>query len=674
MAHIDAGKTTTTERILYYTGRVHKIGEVHEGNTVMDWMPQEKERGITITSAATRCFWKNKLNIKYKINVIDTPGHVDFTMEVERSLRVLDGAIMVFDGVEGVEPQSETVWKQADKHKIPRICFINKMDKIGADVHRCKNMIFNMLGVKTLLMQLPIGQSNNFIGVIDILKNNALVWKKGEKKYKYYVIPSKIKKKVSKYRINFIETIIEKDFYILEEYVAGKAISIENINFCIRIGVGDGSVVPMYCGSAFKNKGIEPLINGVINYLPNPFDIDKKMMGFSKDCLCMLAFKIMSDSFIGTLTFIRVYSGSIKTGMILCNANKNKKEKVGKILTMHANNRKNLKEARGGDIIAVTGLKYTTTGDTLVEVGKKIILEKILFPNIVMEIAIEANTSKDADKIPNAISKLTSEDPSLQVKIDSENNQTILGGMGELHLEVIIDRMRKEFLIDVKAGSPKVSYRETISASYEIDYTHKKQSGGSGQFARIKIIFSPINSNNFEFDNKIFGGSIPKEYIPAIHKGIEQASKAGPILGYPVIGFKTTLIDGDYHDVDSSSLAFEIAAKIAFRKGIKCSTPILLEPIMYVNISTPEQYVGDIVGHLASLRGKIIYIKPNNKIQIIQSQAPLSSMFGYVSSLRSMSQGRASHSMEYFKYDRVPLCIMNKMISCTDSKQENNER
>ena len=678
MAHIDAGKTTTTERILYYTGKSHKIGEVHEGNATMDWMEQEQERGITITSAATTCFWKSKSGHECRVNIIDTPGHVDFTIEVERALRVLDGAVAVFDGVAGVEPQSETVWRQADKYNVPRMCFVNKMDRVGADFYRCVDMIVDRLGAKPAVMQLPIGSEEDFLGVIDLVTNQSIIWKDDKlgAEYEYGEVPEDLKDKVEKYRANLIELVVESDDELMEKYLAGEGLSTEEIRRCVRKGVLRGLFIPVFCGSAFKNKGVQPLLDAVVDYLPSPVDIhaakglkvlnDEEIEVKSSDegKLCALAFKVMNDPFVGTLTFVRIYSGVLKSGMTIQNTIKDKKERVGRMLLMHANNREDVKECFAGDIVAIAGLKATSTGDTLCEMGYDVILEKMEFPDPVIEVAIEPKTTQDQEKMSVAIARLVAEDPSLRVSTDSEINQTKLAGMGELHLEIIVDRMKREFKVDANIGAPQVAYRETIEGSYQIDYTHKKQSGGAGQFARVKILFEKAEQGEgYQFVNKVVGGNIPKEYIPAIEKGIGQISKTGVLAGYPLIDFKATLIDGAYHDVDSSALAFEIAGKAAFREGMKNASPVILEPIMDVEVITPDDYIGDVIGHLNSIRGQVLGMEPRGNAQIIKAKVPLATMFGYVNTLRSMTQGRAQYSMQFANYERVSQHIANEIIN-----------
>ncbi|CAN7974609.1 unnamed protein product [Ixodes persulcatus] len=680
MAHIDAGKTTTTERVLFYTGRSHKIGEVHDGAATMDWMEQEQERGITITSAATTCFWSDEDEPKnYKINIIDTPGHVDFTIEVERSLRVLDGAVAVFDGVAGVEPQSETVWRQADKYSVPRLCFVNKMDRTGADFYRCVDMIVDRLGANAVVMQLPIGSEDAFIGVIDLCKIKAVVWKGDDlgAKYSYEEIPEDLKEKVEEYRAKLIEAAVEFDDKLMESYLSGEEISIKDLRRCIRAGVVASKLVPVFCGSAFKNKGVQPLLDAVVYYLPSPVDvasingIDNKteqevlVKADDGEKMSALAFKIMNDPFVGSLTFIRIYSGVLKSGTAVVNTTRSgARERVGRMLLMHANNREDVKEAHAGDIVALAGLKNTTTGDTLCEDGYDIILEKMEFPEPVIEIAIEPKTTADQEKMGVAISRLAAEDPSLRVKIDPETNQTVLAGMGELHLEIIVDRMKREFKVESNVGAPQVAYRETITSSYEVDYTHKKQTGGAGQYARVKILFEPVEQGTgYQFENKVVGGNIPREYIPAVNKGIDAISKTGVLAGYPMIDFKATLLDGAYHDVDSSALAFEIAAKAAFKEGVMRAGPKLLEPIMKVEVVTPEEFMGDVIGHLNSIRGQISGMEPRGNAQVVNAKVPLAKMFGYVNTLRSMTQGRAQYSMQFLHYEQVPQFVADEIIA-----------
>ncbi len=677
-AHIDAGKTTTTERILYYTGKSHKIGEVHEGAATMDWMEQERERGITITSAATTCQWKTEDGLDVQINIIDTPGHVDFTVEVERSLRVLDGAVAVFDGVAGVEPQSETVWRQADKYKVPRMCFVNKMDRTGANFDRCVEMIIDRLGANPIVMQLPIGAEDTFVGVIDLVKMRAIVWLEEGlgAKYEYQSIPEDLIERATEYRQKLLEAAVEMDDAIMEKYLNGEEISENEIKACIRKGVVTSKLVPVFCGSAFKNKGVQPLLDAVADYLPSPIDVppehginlkdDSDILIDSKDegKFVGLAFKVMNDPFVGSLTFVRVYSGTLDAGTSVFNATKSKKERVGRMLLMHANNREDIKVARAGDIIAIAGLKDTTTGDTLCEEGMAVVLERMDFPDPVIEVAIEPNTADDQEKMGLAIARLVAEDPTLRVKVDSESNQTVLAGMGELHLEIIVDRMRREFKVEAKVSAPQVAYRETITKAYDVDYTHKKQSGGAGQYARVKIRFEPGETGSgFVFENKVIGGNIPKEFIPAVEKGIALKSQSGIQAGYPAIDFKATLMDGAYHAVDSSALAFEIAAKDAFSEGMKNAGAQILEPVMKVEVVTPEEYMGDVIGHLNSIRGQILGMEARGNAQVINAKVPLASMFGYVNTLRSMTQGRASYSMHFSHYEPVPQYIANEIIS-----------
>ncbi|AEI89114.1 elongation factor G [Candidatus Midichloria mitochondrii IricVA] len=677
MAHIDAGKTTLTERILFYGGKLHKIGEVHEGTATMDWMKQEQERGITITSAATTLQWAGSEVKKTKINIIDTPGHVDFTIEVERSLKVLDGAIAVFDGVAGVEPQTETVWRQADKYGVPRMCFVNKMDRMGADFYRCLDMIKDRLGANIAVLQLPIGSQDDFIGVIDLVKMRAIIWE-GDKlgaKYEYKDIPANMKREADEYRIKLLEAVAEFDDKIMEKYLEGEELSPEEIKKCIRIGTVSGGLVPVLCGSAFKNKGVQPLLDAVVDFLPSPIDVppikgidadtDEEIEVKSDDSgkFIALAFKIMNDPFVGSLTFIRIYSGTLKSGVGVMNTVKNDKERIGRMLLMHANNREDIKEAYAGDIIALAGLKNTTTGDTLCEQDCNVILEKMEFPEPVIQVAVEPKTTADQEKMSIAIGRLVAEDPSLRVSTDPETNQTVLAGMGELHLEIIVDRMKHEFKVEANIGAPQVAYRETITKAYEIDYTHKKQSGGAGQFARVKILFEPLELGaGFNFESKVVGGNVPKEYIPAVEKGIEAISAGGVLAGYPLIDFKATLLDGAYHDVDSSALAFEIAAKAAFKEGTMKASPKVLEPIMNVEVVTPENFMGDVIGHLNSIRGQVLGMEPRGNAQVINAKVPLAKMFGYVNTLRSMTQGRAQYTMHFSHYEQVPRAVADEIM------------
>ncbi len=680
MAHIDAGKTTTTERVLFYTGKSHKIGEVHEGAATMDWMEQEQERGITITSAATTCFWRDPddSSVDYRINIIDTPGHVDFTIEVERSLRVLDGAVAVFDGVAGVEPQSETVWRQADKYRVPRICFVNKLDRTGANFFRCVDMIVDRLGAIPLVLQLPIGSEDKFLGVVDLVKMRAILWNDETMGAEYDVsdIPPDMIEQANKYRMDLLEKAVEMDDVLMERYLEGGEISYDELKVCIRKGAISGAFVPVTCGSAFKNKGVQTLLDAVVNYLPSPLDIpcaegnnpdDESLVKIVVDdnrCFTGLAFKIMNDPFVGSLTFVRIYSGKLFSGTAIKNSTKDHKERVGRMLLMHANNREDVQEASAGDIVALAGLKNTTTGDTLCDEEVSVVLESLDIPESVIEVAIEPKTAADQEKMGLAINRLAAEDPSLRVKVDHESGQTVLAGMGELHLEIIVDRMRREFKVEATVGAPQVAYRETISATYDVDYTHKKQSGGAGQFARVKIIFEPLEAGaGFVFESKVVGGNVPKEYIPAVQKGIDDIRNNGIQAGYPAIDFKATLYDGAYHDVDSSALAFEIAAKAAFREGMLKASPKILEPIMSVEVITPDDFMGDVIGHLNSIRGQIQGMDPRGNAQVVKANVPLATMFGYVNTLRSMTQGRAQYSMTFSHYDEVPNNVAKEIIA-----------
>ena len=671
MAHIDAGKTTTTERILYYTGVNHKIGETHDGAATMDWMEQEQERGITITSAATTCFWKGN-----RINIIDTPGHVDFTVEVERSLRVLDGAITVFDSVAGVEPQSETVWRQADKYGVPRICFCNKMDRIGANFYRCLDMIVDRLGARPMALQLPIGAEAEFRGIVDLLNMNAIVYSgdTADSPIEVTEIPADLKEKAEEYHHQLVEMAVEEDEQAMEDYLEGKEVSVETLKKCIRKGTLAQSFVPVLCGTAFKNKGVQPLLDAVIDYLPSPMDIpsikginpdtDKEEVRHPGDNepLAALAFKIMNDPFVGSLTFTRIYSGTMTAGSYIYNSVKDKKERVGRMLLMHANKREELKEAHAGDIIALAGLKDTTTGDTLCDQSRPIVLENMVFPDPVIELAVEPKTKVDVEKMGMALSRLAMEDPSFKVSSDPDSGQTIIKGMGELHLEIIVDRLKREFKVDANVGEPQVAYRETITKPCDIEYTHKKQSGGAGQFAKVKIKFEPIEGyNGFEFENTVVGGNVPKEYVPGVEKGLRTATDAGVIAGYPVSGVKCTLYDGAYHEVDSNVMCFEIAARAAFREGMRQANPKLLEPIMKVEVVTPEEYMGDIIGDLNSRRGMVSGMDQRANARVIDASVPLANMFGYVNTLRSLSQGRAQFTMVFDHYAEVPKDIADKV-------------
>ena len=671
MAHIDAGKTTTTERILYYTGQSHKIGEVHEGAATMDWMEQEQERGITITSAATTCFWKG-----HRINIIDTPGHVDFTVEVERSLRVLDGAITVFDSVAGVEPQSETVWRQADKYGVPRICFCNKMDRIGANFYRCLDMIVDRLGARPMALQLPLGVEADFRGVVDLLNMKAIVYTgdTADSPIEIQDIPADMMEKAEKYHHELVEMAVEEDENAMNDYLEGKEVSVETLKKCIRKGTIAQDFVPVFCGTAFRNKGVQPLLDAVIDYLPSPLDIasikginpntdkEEERKPDDNQPLAALAFKIMNDPFVGSLTFTRIYSGTMTAGSYVYNSVKDKKERVGRMLLMHANKREDLKDAYAGDIIALAGLKDTTTGDTLCDQAHPIVLENMEFPDPVIELAVEPKTKADVEKMGLALSRLAMEDPSFKVSSDPDSGQTIIRGMGELHLEIIVDRLKREFKVECNVGEPQVAYRETITKPCDIEYTHKKQSGGAGQFAKVKIKFEPIEGyTGFEFENTVVGGNVPKEYIPGVEKGLRSAMDAGVIAGYPVTGVKCNLYDGAYHEVDSNVMCFEIAARAAFREGMRQADPKLLEPIMKVEVVTPEEYMGDIIGDLNSRRGLVNGMDQRANARVIDANVPLANMFGYVNTLRSLSQGRAQFTMVFDHYAEVPKDVAEKV-------------
>ncbi|BBK30206.1 elongation factor G [Allostella humosa] len=671
MAHIDAGKTTTTERILYYTGRSYKIGEVHEGTATMDWMEQEQERGITIASAATTCFWRD-----HRINIIDTPGHVDFTIEVERSLRVLDGAVTVFDSVAGVEPQSETVWRQADKYNVPRICFVNKMDRIGANFTRCVDMMVDRLGTRPMVIQLPIGVESDFVGIVDLVRMNAIVWRDESLGAQFDIveIPADMADEAADYRSKLVEMAVEMDDVALEAYLGGEEPSVETLIACIRKGVTVSAFVPVLCGSAFKNKGVQPLLDAVIDFLPAPTDVEaiKGVKVGSDDPIerkssddepfSGLAFKIMTDPFVGSLTFVRVYSGVLNTGSMVLNTVKDNRERVGRMLLMHANHREDTKEARAGDIVALAGLKATTTGDTLCDPAAPVILERMEFPEPVIEIAVEPKTKTDQEKMGQALGRLAQEDPSFRVAVDHESGQTIIKGMGELHLEIIVDRMKREFKVDANIGAPQVAYRETITRTGEVDYTHKKQTGGSGQYARIKLRFEPLPpGSGFVFENETVGGVVPKEFVPGVQKGLKSSVDTGVIAGFPVIDFKAALIDGAYHDVDSSVLAFEIAARAAFKEGLPKCSPKLLEPVMRVEVVTPEDYMGDVIGDLNSRRGQVTGMDQRGNARVVQAMVPLANMFGYVNTLRSMSQGRAQYTMHFDHYEQVPQAVADEV-------------
>jgi elongation factor G len=676
MAHIDAGKTTTTERILYYTGKSHKIGEVHDGAATMDWMEQEQERGITITSAATTTFWKARDGRLRRFNIIDTPGHVDFTIEVERSLRVLDGAVALLDANAGVEPQTETVWRQADKYNVPRMIFVNKMDKIGADFYRCVEMVKTRLGARAAVMQLPIGAESDFKGVVDLIEMNALVWRDESLGAAWDVveIPADLKEKAVEYRELLIEVAVDADEAAMEAYLEGVMPDNDQLRALIRKGTITAQFYPVFCGSAFKNKGVQPLLDGVVDFLPSPVDIpsikgidpktEAELIRRASDDepLSLLAFKIMNDPFVGSLTFCRIYSGKLTKGIGLDNTVKEKRERIGRMLQMHANDRVDIDEAFAGDIVALAGLKDTTTGDTLCDPLKPVILERMIFPEPVIQIAIEPKTKADQEKMGLALNRLAAEDPSFRVKSDEESGQTIIAGMGELHLDIIVDRMRREFKVEANVGAPQVAYRETITRSAEHDYTHKKQSGGSGQFARIKVRFEPNSEGeDFKFGSEVVGGSVPKEYVPGVQKGIESVMGAGPFAGFPMIGVQATLVDGAYHDVDSSVLAFEIAGRACFREAAAKLGVQLLEPIMKVEVVTPEDYVGSVIGDLNGRRGQIQGQESRGVAVVINAMVPLANMFKYVDNLRSMSQGRAQYTMQFDHYEPVPTAVAQEI-------------
>jgi elongation factor G len=671
MAHIDAGKTTTTERILYYTGKSHKLGEVHDGAATMDWMEQEQERGITITSAATTCFWND-----HRVNIIDTPGHVDFTIEVERSLRVLDGAVAVFDSVAGVEPQSETVWRQADKYRVPRMCFVNKMDRTGANFDRCVAMMRDRLGAHPVIVNMPIGTEADFKGVIDLVENRAIIWHDESlgAEFSYHAIPAEYAEAAATARAALIEAAVELDDDAMEAYLEGHEPDVATLKACIRKGTIANKLTPVLSGSAFKNKGVQPLLDAVIDFLPSPNDLppieglkpesDETLTRLPRDeePFSALAFKIMTDPFVGSLTFARIYSGQVESGTYVQNTVKNKRERVGRLLLMHANSREEIKDAQSGDIVAFVGLKDTTTGDTLSDQGKPIILERMEFPEPVIEVAVEPKTKADQEKMSIALNKLAQEDPSFRVGVDEESGQTVIKGMGELHLEILVDRMKREFKVDANVGAPQVAYRETITKAAEIDYTHKKQTGGSGQFARIKLVFEPgEKGTGFKFESKIVGGSVPKEYIPGVAKGLEQSMSNGVIAGFPMTDVAVRLVDGAYHEVDSSVMAFEIAARAAFKEGTAKAGPQLLEPIMRVEVVTPDEYMGDIIGDLNSRRGQVTGMEPRGNGQVVNAMVPLATMFGYVNTLRSLSQGRAQYTMHFDHYDAVPQMVAEEI-------------
>ena len=676
IAHIDAGKTTVTERILFYTGRTYKIGEVHEGKAIMDWMEQEKERGITITSAATTCFWKD-----FRINIIDTPGHVDFTVEVERSLRVLDGGVVVFDGVAGVEPQSETVWRQADKYQVPRICFINKMDRMGADFYTSFKSIIDRLGANAIPAQIPIGSAETFKGIVDLLTQKAYIFEDDlGKEIKETEIPDDLKDKAKEYRHKLLEKIVETEEDLLERFLEDQTLTIDELKKALRAAVISNQLVPVFCGSALKNKGIQQLLDAIIDYLPNPLDVppvegtipgaEEKIVRQVDDneLFTALAFKVATDPFVGKLIYFRVYAGTLKAGSYVYNSTKFKKERIGRILRMHSNHREDVEKIFTGEIGAMIGLKSVTTGDTLVSVGDKLILESIEFPDPVISVAVEPNSKIDQGKMSLALSKLSEEDPTFKVSSDEDSGQTIISGMGELHLDIIIDRMKREFKVEANVGKPQVAYRETISKEVNVETKYIRQTGGRGQYGHVLIKFEPLeHTQGFEFVNKIVGGTIPKEYIPAVKKGIESAIDKGVLAGYPVSDIKATLYDGSYHDVDSSEMAFSIAGSMALQDGVKKGAPIILEPVMKVEVVTPEKFAGDVMGNLNSKRGRIEGMSERGDAKIIKALIPLAQMFGYATGLRSMTQGRASYTMEFYKYEKVPSNIQEEIIAKRNS-------
>ena len=692
MAHIDAGKTTATERILYYTGRSHKIGEVHDGNATMDWMEQEQERGITITSAATTCFWfrtddgstpsgeytGDAEDAKFRFNIIDTPGHVDFTIEVERSLAVLDGAVCVLDANAGVEPQTETVWRQADRYSVPRIVFVNKMDKIGADFFNCVDMIRDRTGAIPAPVQFPIGAESEFEGIVDLVEMKEWVWNSEDLGASWTVqdIRADLADKAAEMRAELVELAVEQDDDAMEAFLEGDEPDVATLRRLIRMGTLNMSFVPVLCGSAFKNKGVQPLLNAVIDFLPGPLDVpaytgfapgddtetrDIERRADDTEPLSGLAFKIMNDPFVGSLTFLRIYSGTLKKGDSILNSTKGKRERVGRMMMMHSNNREEIEEAFAGDIVALAGMKETTTGDTMSDPTKPVVLETMTFPEPVIEIAIEPKSKNDQEKMSAGLQRLAAEDPSFRVSSDIESGQTIMKGMGELHLDILVDRLKREFKVEANIGAPQVAYRETISREAEIDYTHKKQSGGSGQFARVKMIFRPRAEGGYDFKNSVVGGSVPKEYVPGVEKGLMQAKETGSIAGFPVIDFDVELIDGASHDVDSSVLAFEIAARAAFREAMQKAAPKLLEPVMKVEVITPEEYMGDIIGDLNSRRGQVGGMDQRGNARAIDAMVPLANMFGYINTLRSMSQGRAQYSMQFDHYEQVPQAVADEV-------------
>ena len=680
MAHIDAGKTTTTERILFYTGVNYKVGETHDGAATMDWMEQEQERGITITSAATTCWWKN-----HQINIIDTPGHVDFTVEVERSLRVLDGAVAVFDGKEGVEPQSETVWRQADKYNVPRICFVNKMDKLGADFYFTVKTIVDRLKAKPLVIQLPIGAENDFIGVVDLVEMRALVWH-GEtalgEKYDVEEIPADLQEKAEQYRAELIEAVAETSEELLEKYLGGEELTVEEIKAGIRALTVSSEAYPVLCGSAFKNKGVQPMLDAVVDYLPTPLDVDAVKghpVGNEDEVVerkpdvtepfSALAFKVAAHPFFGKLTYVRVYSGKVAQGAQVLNTTKGKKERIGKLFQMHSNKENPVEEAIAGHIYAFIGLKDVTTGDTLSDMASPVVLESMSFPEPVIDVAIEPKTKGDQEKLSVAIQKLAEEDPTFRVRQDEETGQTVIGGMGELHLDILVDRMRREFKVEANVGKPQVAYRETIRRTVEkIEYTHKKQTGGSGQYAKVQMTFEPLDTTDgeiYQFENKVTGGRVPREYIPSVDAGIQSAMELGVLAGFPLVGVKATLLDGAAHDVDSSEMAFKIAGSMILKEAVRKADPVLLEPVMAVEVRTPEEYMGDVIGDINSRRGMIQSMEDATGVKVVRALVPLSEMFGYVGDLRSKTQGRAVYSMQFDSYSEVPRNVAEEIIKKT---------
>ena len=681
MAHIDAGKTTTTERILFYTGVNHKIGETHDGAATTDWMEQEQERGITITSAAVTCFWN-----KNQINIIDTPGHVDFTVEVERSLRVLDGAVAVFDGKEGVEPQSETVWRQADKYNVPRICFVNKMGKLGANFYFTVDTIINRLGARPLVLQLPIGEESNFEGVVDLVEMRALTWRGDSKgdvqmgaKYEIEEIPEDLKEKAAEYRNALLEVVAETDDALMEKYFGGEEITVPEIKKAIRKLTVSSEIYPVLCGSAFKNRGVQPMLDAVVDYLPNPLDVgaidardprdESKVIERhpdAKEPFAALAFKVAVHPFFGRLTYIRVYSGSLESGSAVANSTKQKKERIGKIFQMHANKENPVDSVTAGHIYAVIGLKDTTTGDTLSDPNNQVVLESMTFPEPVIEVAIEPKTKADQEKLGTAIQKLAEEDPTFRTEQNQDTGQTVIKGMGELHLDILVDRMKREFNVEANVGKPQVAYRETIRRTVDkLDYTHKKQTGGSGQFAKVQISIEPLEvegDNIYEFESRVTGGRVPREYIPSVDQGMQSAMAVGVLAGYPMVGVKAILLDGAAHDVDSSEMAFKLAGSMAFKEAARKANPVLLEPLMAVEVRTPEEYMGDVIGDLNSRRGQIQSMEDATGVKVIRANVPLSEMFGYVGDLRSKTSGRAVYSMSFDSYSEVPKAVADEII------------